>query len=165
MTLKLGTLLLFAASVATMSAQTPAAVQDIYSQNGEKSLADGTTVIYSVGSWHAGDAEGSVSLWNPLFAQLLSEGSQGGVGSVFADADGVELSWNNADKLIKVVCDADKLDRTSVLIADLNGANRGIFTIDESPAQISISNFAAGPYIVGVAVDGKLVKTLKIILK
>ncbi|MDE6027043.1 MAG: hypothetical protein K2G23_03110 [Muribaculaceae bacterium] len=164
MTLKLGTLLLFAASVATMSAQTPAAVQDIYSQTGEKTIAGGK-VVYSVGSWHAGDAEGSVSLWNPLFAQMLSEGSQGGVGSVFADADGVELSWNNADKLIKVVCDADKLDRTSVLIADLNGANRGIFTIDESPAQISISNFAAGPYIVGVAVDGKLVKTLKIILK
>lgn len=165
MTLKFGTLLLMAASAATVSAQTPSVVQDLYSVSGETALANGATVVYSVGSWHAGESEGSVSLWGSLFEEMLSQGNSDlGVGSVFAEAEGVELGWNGQDNVLTVVCDEDKLGRMAVLVSDLNGATRGLETVTESPMQLSLP-YSAGPYIVGVALDGKLVKTLKIILK
>ena len=164
MTFKLGTLLLLAASAATMSAQTPTAVQDIYSQTGAAKV-DNATVVYSFGSWHGGDAQGSVTAWPALFEEMLAANGYSLVNGVIAEADGIEVSWNSVDKLITVNCGPDKLGRTTVLIADMNGATRGMVTVDDNPAQISLSNHVAGTYAVAVAVDGKLVKTFKLILK
>ena len=168
MTLKFGILMLFAASTAAMSAQTPTVVQDIYASNGETTLKDGASVVYSVGSWHSPeDAQNvpnsSVSLWGAMFDQLVEQ-SASGIDAIFADVEGVALSWNGDDKVLTVVCPDDKVGRAALLISDLNGASRGVQTITESPAKISLP-FAQGTYVVGVAMDGKLVKSLKIILK
>ncbi|MDE7347232.1 MAG: hypothetical protein K2N48_10915 [Muribaculaceae bacterium] len=164
MRLQFGTLLLAAIAASTMSAQTPTAVQDIYSQTGEAELQGGATVVYSFGSWHSGETTGDVSLWGPLFDQML-DGSTNAVEGVYADANGVSISWNSVDKLLTVTCEAGKLGRTTVLVAETNGATRGAETINESPAQVSLSNYAPGVYVVAVAVDGKLIKSLKITLK
>lgn len=166
MTFKLGTLLLLAASAATMSAQTPVAVQDIYSQTGVGKAGD-TTVVYSFGNWHGADAaaESNITAFSALFDEMISTGGDTLIGGVIAEADGIEVSWNSVEKLITVNCGPDKLGRTTVLIADMNGATRGMVTVNDNPAQISISNHVPGTYAVAVAVDGKLVKTFKIILK
>ncbi len=164
MTLKLGTLLLLSASAAAMSAQTPVA-GDIYSQTGSADL-NGKVVVYNFANWHAGEMEGDVSLWSALFDELMDiEIINDGVNGVIADMDGISVSWNSVDKQFIVDCAADKLGRTQVLVADINGMNRGMVTVDETPAQISLSNYVNGTYVVAVAVDGKLVKTFKIILK
>ena len=165
MRLQFGTLLLAAIAASTMSAQTPTAVQDIYSQSGAVELQGGGAVVYSFGSWHSGETTGDVSLWGPLFDQMLEDNGFSAVEGVYADADGVSISWNSVDKLLTVTCEAGKLGRTSVLVAETNGASRGAVTINESPAQVSLSNYAPGVYVVAVAVDGKLIKSLKITLK
>lgn len=165
MTTKLGTLLLLAASAATMSAQTPSAVADIYSQTGTGVLGDGGQVVYSVGSWHAGGTDDSVSLWPALFEEMLGSKPIVLVSGVFADAEGIEMSWNNVEKLITINCEPELLGHTNVLIADVNGATRGMVAVNENPAKISLSNHVAGAYVIACAVDGKLVKTFKIILK
>lgn len=162
MTLKLGTLVLLAASAASMSAQT--AVQDIYSQNGEAAL-DGTAIVYNFGSWHAGNMDGEVTLWPSLFEEMLANTEVSYVEGVMADIDGIEVNWNSVDKVVSVYCDDDMLGRAAVLISDLNGVNRGLQTLEDTHTQLSISNFVPGTYVVAVAVDGKLVKTFKIILK
>lgn len=166
MTLKLGTLLLLSASAVTMSAQDPTAVQDIYSTTGDVQLAGGNTVVYNIADWHAGVMEGDVTLWSALFDEMLSaELIKDGINGVIADMDGISVSWNSVDKFFTVDCGADKLGRTQVLVADMNGINRGMVNVDESPAQINLSNYVNGTYVVAVAVDGKLIKTFKIILK
>lgn len=164
MKLKFGSLLLCAASVATMSAQTPTAVQEIYSQTGSATLASGTEVVYSFGNWHAGS---DASLLSPLFEQMIADANDtpSAVDGVNAEIDGISVSWNSVDKQITVKCNSDKLGRTSVLIATLDGATRGMETVNESPAVISLSDYTPGVYAVAVAVDGKLIKTLKITLK
>lgn len=165
MTLKLGTLMLLAASAAAASAQIPVS-GDIYSQVGMGSTGQ-QEVAYSFGSWYVGGTNGDVALFPALFDEMLSLSGTGTtlVEGVFADADGIELSWNVVEKTLTVKCPAEKLGRTNVLITDINGASRGIVTVEESPATISISNYVPGPYVIAVAVDGKLVKTFKIILK
>lgn len=164
MKLKFGTLLLSAASVATMSAQTPTAVQEIYSQTGSATLASGTEVVYSFGNWHAGS---DASLLSPLFEQMIADANDtpSFVEGVNAEIDGILVSWDSVDKQVTVKCNSDKLGRTSVLIASLDGATRGMETVNESPAVISLSDYTPGVYAVAVAVDGKLIKTLKITLK
>lgn len=162
---KLGTLLLLAIPAATMSAQTPTAVQDIYSQTGVTALRNEASVVYSFGSWHAGAMDGNVTLMSALFDEMLAGDVPTMIEGVTAEADGIKLSWNSVDKLITVDCEASKVGHTEVLIADLNGLTRGLVKVDETPAQISVSDYATGVYIVGVAVDGKLVKSIKIILK
>lgn len=165
MTTKLGTLLLLAAFASTASAQNPTAVSDIYSQQGVSSLNGGGEVVYSIGSWHGDASEGSVSLWPSLFEEMLANSGDVLVGSVFADAEGIEMSWNNVEKLITIKCEPELLGRTNVLIADMNGATRGVVAVNDNPAEISLSNHVAGAYVIACAVDGKLVKTFKIILK
>lgn len=147
-----------------MSAQTPTAVQDIYSQTGA-STVDGKTVVYSFGNWYTGGANGTVSVMPALFDEMLASNAPTLVEGVFADADGVEMSWNNVEKVLTVTCGPEKLGHTSVLISDMNGASRGMIPVNESPAKISLSNHVSGAYVIAVAVDGKLVKTYKIILK
>ncbi len=165
MTLRLGTLLLVASSAIAMSAQTPSAVQDTYSRSGVSALKDGGSVVYSFGSWQTGGSQGSVSLWPALFEEMLASGGNTLVSGVFADADGIELGWNGVEKVLTVKCDPDKFGRTNVLIADLNGATRGMVAVENSPAQITLSNHVAGTYVIAVTVDAKIVKTFKIILK
>ena len=166
MKLKFGTILLSAIAVSTMSAQTPTAVQDIYSQTGNARLATGETVVYSFGSWHAGSSVGGdLTLMSPLFEQMLSDGATSFVEGITADLDGISVSWNDVDKQITVNCNSAKLGHTSVLIAATDGATRGMVRINENPAVISLSDYTPGIYAVAVAVDGKLIKTLKITLK
>lgn len=164
MKLKFGTLMLSALAVSAMSAQAPTAAQDIYSQTGSASLS-GQTVVYSFGSWHAGSMDGDVSLLGPLFEEMLADSGTTYVDGIAAEVDGISVSWNSVDRQITVSCNSDKLGHTSVLIAAMDGATRGIVNIDESPAVISMSDYAPGIYAVAVAVDGKLIKTLKINLK
>ncbi len=162
MKLKLGSLLLFAASVATMSAQTPEVVSDIYSQIGGQTLSTGETVLYSFGSWYT---TGTADALSPLFDQMIADNVTSIVDGVAAEADGISISWNNVDKQVTVTCPSDKLGRTSVLIAAMDGATRGMVSIDANPAVISLADYAPGIYAVAVAVDGKLIKTFKITLK
>ena len=164
MKLKFGTLLLSALAVSTMSAQAPTAVQDIYSQTGSASLASGETVVYSFGSWHAG-MDGDGALMSPLFDQMMASDIATFVEGVTADFDGISVSWDSVDRQITVNCNSNKLGHTSVLIAAMDGATRGMVNVNESPAVISLSDYAPGIYAVAVAVDGKLIKTLKITLK
>lgn len=162
MKLKFGSLLLCAFSVATMSAQTPTATQDIYSTNGGAALPSGETVVYSFGSWHAGDS----SLLSPLFEQMVADNNVTSlVEGITAEADGISVNWNSVDKLVTVNCKSEKLGHTSVLIAAMDGVTRGMVSVDESPAVISLADYAPGIYAVAVAVDGKLIKTFKINLK
>lgn len=166
MRLKIAPLLLSAISVSTMSAQTPTGAQDIYSQTGNAALATGQAVVYSFGSWHAGSNAGDLSAWSPLFEELLAtEGATSLVAGITVDADGISVSWNSVDKSVKVGCDAGFIGRTSVLIASTDGATRGVETVKESPAVISLADYAPGVYAIAVAVDGKLIKSLKITLK
>ena len=164
MKLKFGTLMLSALAVSAMSAQTPEAVQDIYSQTGSVSLSNGTSVVYSFGSWHAGSMDGE-ALLGPLFEEMLADGSTSYVDGIAAEADGISVSWSSVDRLVTVKCDSEKLGHTSVLIAAMDGATRGVVNVDASPAVISLADYAPGVYAVAVAVDGKLIKTLKINLK
>lgn len=165
MKLKFGSLLLSAISVATMSAQTPTAVQDIYSQTGVATLSSGESVTYSFGNWHSASIDGDVSLLSPLFAQMIADGAPTLVEGVTAEADGISVNWNSIDKQITVTCKSEKLGHTSVLIATFDGATRGFVNVNESPAVISLSDYAPAIYAVAVAVDGKLIKTFKINLK
>lgn len=162
MKLKFGSLLLFAASVATMSAQTPNVTADIYSQIGGEQLSIGPSVFYSFGSWYT---TGSGDAMSPLFEQMVSENVTSIVDGVISEADGISISWNNVDKQVTVNCPSEKLGHTSVLIAAMDGATRGMVGIDATPAVISLSDYAPGIYAVAVAVDGKLIKTFKITLK
>lgn len=165
MRLKIAPLLLSAISVATMSAQAPSAAQDIYSLTGNSALASGGSVAYSFGSWHAGSSVGDFSAWSPLFEEMIADGATSYVAGVSVDADGISVSWNSVDKTVTVGCDADKIGRTSVLIASMDGAARGVEALKESPAVFSLADYAPGVYAIAVAVDGKLIKTLKITLK
>lgn len=165
MKLKFGSLLLFAASVATMSAQAPTANQDIYSQNGGTALNSGETVVYSFGNWHAGSMDDSTLLLSPLFEQMIADATTTLVEGVTAESDGISVAWNSVDKQVTVNCTSDKLGRTSVLIATMDGATRGLVNVNESPAVISLADYTPGIYAVAVAVDGKLIKTFKITLK
>ncbi len=165
MRLQFGTLLLSALAVSTMSAQTPTVSQDIYSVNGGATLTTGETVVYNFGSWHAGEAVGDVSLMSPLFEQMLADNATSMVEGVTAEIDGFSVSWNSVDKQITVNCKSENLGHTSVLIATMDGATRGLVNIDQTPATISMSDYAPGIYAVAVAVDGKLIKTFKINLK
>ena len=101
----------------------------------------------------------------PLFEEMLSDTSTTYVDGVAAEADGISVSWSSVDRLVTVKCDSEKLGRTSVLIAAMDGATRGVVSVDESPAVISLADYTPGVYAVAVAVDGKLIKTLKINLK
>ena len=157
--------MLSALAVSAMSAQTPTAVQDIYSQTGSASTYyNRGTVVYSFGSWHAG-MDGKSPLMGPLFEEMLADTSTTYVDGVAAEADGISVSWSSVDRLVTVKCDSEKLGRTSVLIAAMDGATRGVVSVDESPAVISLADYTPGVYAVAVAVDGKLIKTLKINLK
>lgn len=162
MKLKFGSLLLFAGMVTTMSAQTPTVTQDIYTQTGGEILSSGQTVFYSFGSWHAGD---DMLLLSPLFEQMIADNATSLVGGVTAEADGISVSWNSIDKQITVNCPSEKLGRTTVLIATMDGATRGLVNVEESPAVISLADYTPGIYAAAVAVDGKLIKTFKINLK
>ena len=157
--------MLSALAVSAMSAQTPTAAQDIYSQTGGVSLKSGETVVYSFGSWHAGSMDGDMALMSPLFEQMLADGATSLVEGVAADIDGIAISWSSVDRQVTVKCNSEKLVHTSVLIAAMDGATRGMVNVDESPAVISLADYAPGIYAVAVAVDGKLIKTLKITLK
>ena len=158
--------MLSALAVSAMSAQAPATVQDIYSQTGNASLASGETVTYSFGSWHAGGMNGDVTLYAPLFEEMLAtDVSTSAVDAVTADLNGISVSWSSVDRQVTVNCDSEKLGHTSVLIAAMDGATRGVVNVNESPAVISLADYAPGIYAVAVAVDGKLIKTLKITLK
>ena len=165
MRLQIGTLLLSALAASTMSAQTPTVMQDIYSQSGGASLKAGETVVYSFGSWHAGSMDGDVTLMSPLFEQMLADGATSLVEGVTAETDGISVSWNSVDRQISVICKSGQAGHTSVLIATMDGATRGMVSVDESPAVISMADYAPGIYAVAVAVDGKLIKTFKINLK
>ncbi|MDE5794777.1 MAG: hypothetical protein K2I08_08660 [Muribaculaceae bacterium] len=165
MKLKFGSLLLFAGTVATMSAQTPTVAQDIYTQIGGEKVSSGETVIYSFGSWHAGSMDDKTLLLSPLFEQMIADNATTLVGGVTAEADGISVSWNSIDKQITVNCPSEKLGRTTVLIATMDGATRGLVNVDESPAVISLADYTPGIYVAAVAVDGKLIKTFKINLK
>ncbi len=165
MRLKIAPLLLSAFSVAAMSAQTPSGVQDIYSQQGVGALTSGESVVYSFGSWHAGSSVGEMSAWSPLFEEMLADGATSSVASLTVEADGFSIAWNSVDRKVTVVCNSENIGRASVLIASIDGATRGVETIKESPAEFSLADYAPGVYAVAVAVDGKLIKTLKINLK
>lgn len=157
--------MLSALAVSAMSAQTPTAVQDIYSQSGSVSLKNGEKVAYSFGSWHAGSMDGDVTLYAPLFEEMLAEGGTSYVEGVAAEADGISISWSSVDRQVTVKCNSEKLGHTTVLIAATDGATRGMVNVNESPAVISLADYTPGIYAVAVAVDGKLIKTLKITLK
>lgn len=157
--------MLSALAVSAMSAQTPTAVQDIYSQNGSSLLLTGETVVYSFGSWHVGSMDSDITLLSPLFDQMVADNATSFVEGVSAEIDGISVSWNSLDKQITVNCKSDKLGHTSVLIATMDGATRGVVSVDESPAVISMADYVPGIYAVAVAVDGKLIKTFKINLK
>ncbi|MDE6479408.1 MAG: hypothetical protein K2L45_03985 [Muribaculaceae bacterium] len=161
MRLKFGSLLLCAAMASTMSAQTPEVTGDIYSQIGGQSLSTGETVFYSFGSWYAG----SEDALTPLFDQMVAGNVTSLVEGIASEADGISVSWNSVDKQLTVNCQSDKLGHTSVLIAAMDGATRGVVNVDQTPAVISLSDYASGIYAVAVAVDGKLIKTFKINLK
>ena len=157
--------MLSALAVSAMSAQTPTAVQDIYSQNGSALLMTGETVVYSFGNWHAGSMNSDVSLLSPLFDEMIAAKPTSFVEGVAAEIDGISVSWNSLDKQFTVNCKSDKLGHTSVLIATMDGATRGVVSVDESPAVISMADYVPGIYAVALAVDGKLIKTFKINLK
>ncbi len=157
--------MLSALAASTMSAQAPTATQEIYSQTGSASLASGTTVVYSFGNWHAGSIDGDITLLAPLFEEMLADAATSSVEGVSAEADGISVSWNSVDRQVTVNCNSEKLGHTSVLIAAMDGATRGMVNVNESPAVISLADYAPGIYAVAVAVDGKLIKTLKINLK
>lgn len=161
MKLKFGSLLLCAAAVATMSAQTPNVTGDIYSQIGGEVLSTGESVFYSFGSWYAGNGD----VLSPLFDQMIADNVTSLVEGVLSEADGISVCWNSVDKQLTVNCQSDKLNHTSVLIATMDGATRGVVNVDQTPAVISLSDYASGVYAVAVAVDGKLIKTFKINLK
>ncbi len=149
-----------------MSAQTPTTVQDIYSQTGKSTLQQSnSTVVYSFGNWHAGNMDGNLSLWSALFDELLSDKSLSSVDGLVSDSDGIQLNWDNVNKEITVFSDSSKSGHTSVLIAEMNGATREVVNVEDNPAKISLADYTPGIYAVAVAVDGKLVKTLKINLK
>ena len=162
MKLKFGSLLLFAGMVTTMSAQTPTVTQDIYKLTGGENVSSGETVIYSLGIWHAGSMD---ALLSPLFDQMIADNATSLVGGVTAEADVISVSWNSIDKQITVNCPSEKLGRTTVLIATMDGATRGLVNVDESPAVISLADYTPGIYAAAVAVDGKLIKTFKLNLK
>lgn len=161
MKLKFGSLLLCAAMASTMSAQTPNVTGDIYSQIGGEVLSSGESVFYSFGSWYAGNGDAL----SPLFDQMIADNVTSIVEGVISEADGISVSWNSVDKLLTVNCQSDKLGHTSVLLAAMDGATRGVVNVDQTPAVISLSDYASGVYAVAVAVDGKLIKTFKINLK
>ncbi|MDE6696913.1 MAG: hypothetical protein K2K25_08530 [Muribaculaceae bacterium] len=161
MKLKFGSLLLSAAAVATMSAQTPNVTGDIYSLTGGNALSSGESVVYSFGSWHAGSGDAL----SPLFAQMIADNATSLVEGVTSETDGISVSWNSVDKQLTVNCPSGKIGHTSVLVATLDGATRGVVNIDQTPAAISLSDYASDIYVVAVAVDGKLIKTFKINLK
>ncbi|MDE6290575.1 MAG: hypothetical protein K2M16_03495 [Muribaculaceae bacterium] len=165
MRLKIAPLLLSAFSVAAMSAQTPSGVQDIYSLQGVADLSSGTSVVYSFGSWHAGSNVGEMSAWSPLFEEMIADGATSSVGALRVEADGISIAWNSVDRKVTVICNSGKIGRASVLIASMDGAARGVEAIKESRAEFSLADYAPGVYAVAVAVDGKLIKTLKINLK
>ncbi|MDE7160878.1 MAG: hypothetical protein K2O24_08580 [Muribaculaceae bacterium] len=165
MTLKFGSLLLLAGVAATASAQEPTAIGSIYSEVGVSPIQNGVAV-YEAGNWfpNGTSEDGLSTLWNAVFADL-AEGPMSLVEGVTVDADGIAVSWNAAAKLLTVNCEAGKLGRTQVLIADYSGMNRDVVTLKDTPASISLSDYVPGTYVVAVAVDGNLVKTIKLILK
>lgn len=162
MTLKIGTLMLLAGASFAAVAQSPTAVESIYSEVGSGQVGD-TTVTYEFANWYAAGENGDLAIWPAIFDAVA--GAPSLVEGVTVDANGVAIAWNAADKLISVKCDEGNLGRTNVLITDYNGVNRDVVAINENPATISLSDYVPGTYIVAVAVDGQLIKTLKLILK
>ena len=162
MTLKIGTLLLLAGASVAAVAQSPTAVESIYSEVGAGQVGD-TTVTYEFANWYAAGGDENMTLWPAILD--AATGAPSLVEGVTVDANGVAIAWNAAEKLISVKCDEGKLGHTDVLITDYNGVNRDIVAIRENPARISLSDYVPGTYIVAVAVDGQLIKTLKLILK
>lgn len=165
MTLKFGTLLLLAGVAATAGAQDPTSVGSIYSEVGVSKIQNGT-VVYEAGNWYPNgtSADGQTTLWNAVFAELAKD-AMSFVEGVAVDVDGIEVTWNAGAKTLSVKCEDGKLGRTQVLIADYNGVNRDMVAINDNPASISLSDYVPGTYVVAVAVDGNLVKTIKLILK
>ncbi len=155
--------MLLAGVAASASAQSPTAVESIYSEIGTEAVGD-ATVAYEFANWYTVESNDNASLWPAIF-DAVSKGPQSLIEGVTVDAEGVEIVWNAAEKLIFVKCDDGKLGHTQVLVADYNGVNRGITNVSQSPATISLANYVPGTYVVAVAVDGKLIKTLKLILK
>ena len=164
MTIKFGTLMLLAGIAGAASAQSPAAVENIYSQTGVD-VVESTKVAHEFANWYTVASDGATSLWPAMFSEVKAGNAASFVEGVMVDADGVGLAWNSADKVLSVSCDAAYLGRCQVLVTDLNGVNRDIHVVDQAPVSYSLSNYVGGTYVVGVAVDGKLVKTLKLILK
>lgn len=163
MKLKLGTFVLLSATAAMVSAETPSVVESIYSQT-DISQVEGVKVFQDFHSWYVTGANNNVAFLPAVLQELLKNSSSLPEG-VIADANGIEVSWDGIDKQITVNCDADKAGRVTLLIADYNGITRGLVNVEDTQATLSISNYVPGPYVVAVAVDGKLVKTYKIILK
>lgn len=164
MTIKFGTLLLLAGIAGTVSAQSPTAVENIYSQTGVEKVG-ATQLAHEFANWYSVASDGATALWPAMLSSVKAGNSTSFIEGVEIDANGVGLIWNAADKLISVNCDEAYLGRCQVLVTDLNGVNRDMLLLDQAPASISLSNYVGGTYVVGVAVDGKLVKTLKLILK
>lgn len=161
--MKFGAFMLLAGVAAAAGAQEPTVIENIYSQTGVKKLANDNEVAFEFASWY-GVAQGeTASLWPALFSEMGQLDVL--VENVMADVDGIQLTYLSADKLLSVNCDAAILGHAQMLITDYNGVTRGLYDINEAPAQISLSSYVPGTYIVAVAVDGKLVKTLKLILK
>ncbi|MDE6670071.1 MAG: hypothetical protein K2K26_10385, partial [Muribaculaceae bacterium] len=104
-------------------------------------------------------------LWPAVLAALSTEDVSVMVEGIVADANGVGVKYLSADKLLAVTCDAAAQGKTQVLITDFNGVTHGLVNVNEPYANISLSNYVPGTYVVAVAVDGKLVKTIKLILK
>lgn len=161
---KLGILVGLAAIAASMSAQTPTAVGTIYSQVGVTPV-EGGRVAYSVGNWYSGGSNENVSLWPAMLKEILDSNPSTLISGVLADANGIQIGWNDVEKTVTVTCDPEYIGRASVLIADYNGLTNGMVAIEQNPTKISITNHVLGAYVVAVAVDGQIVKTFKFILK
>ncbi|MDE5876074.1 MAG: hypothetical protein K2H47_00985 [Muribaculaceae bacterium] len=163
MTMKFGTFLLLS-GIAFSAAAQDEVTGTIYSQSDLKGLPDGGAVVYEFGSWYSIDAETS-TLWPAVLAALSTEDVSVMVEGIVADANGVGVKYLSAEKLLAVTCDAAAQGKTQVLITDFNGVTHGLVNVNEPYANISLSNYVPGTYVVAVAVDGKLVKTIKLILK
>lgn len=165
MTIKFGTFMLLAGVAMTAAAQDVQEVSGtIYSTNGI-GYAQDSAVGYEIANWYT-PAEGEgVSLLPAVLDAINQQNISVIVEGVLAEANGVGVKYLSAEKLLSVVCDEKAQGHTQVLITDFNGVTQGLHHIASANAEISLSDYVPGTYIVAVAVDGNLVKTLKLILK
>lgn len=165
--MKFGAFILLAGvamTAAAQDAQTKVA-GTIYTVNGYAAATEDAGFAYEIGNWYT-PAEGEgVSFLPELMDLLAKEDVSVMVEGVVADASGVSVKYLSADKLLCVTCDEAAMGKTQVLITDFNGVTHGLADINEPNATLSLSDYVPGTYIVAVAVDGNLVKTLKLILK